>query len=135
MDNETLTGSLVLVHPDFKTDPIQMQGKVGVMTYPRELNEMYVAFTNGSEGVYSWDTLLKLKDKQEILNDLTQNGSKMPENDFKAMYKIMLLQDRNTALGTESALEIARDNPGIWERALDPVRQIEKIGQTRSFGR
>lgn len=105
------------------------------MTYPRELNEMYVAFPGGGEGVYSWDTLFKLKDKQEIVNDLLTNGSAMPENDFKAMYKIMLLMDRDTNMGTLSALEMARDNPGVWERALDPVRQIERLSQAKSFSR
>ncbi|MBS7565575.1 hypothetical protein KHS38_14270 [Mucilaginibacter sp. Bleaf8] len=135
MKNESLTGSLVLVHPDFKDDPVQRQGQVGVMTYPRELNEMYVSFPGGGEGVYSWDTLLKLKDKQDIVRNLTSNGSAMPENDFKALYKIMLLMDRGTSLGTLSALEMARDNPSVWERALDPVRQIERLDAHKSYGR
>ena len=135
MENGTLTGTLVLVHPDFKNDPVQMQGQVGVMTYPRELNEMYVSFPGGKEGIYSWDTLFKLKDKQEIFDDLMANGSSMEQNDFKAMYKIMLLQDRGTSRGTYDALEIARDNPGIWERALDNVRHTEKIGQEKVYAR
>jgi hypothetical protein len=135
MNNESLTGSLVLVHPEFKDDPLQKQGQVGVMTYPRELNEMYVAFPGGGESVYSWDTLLKLKGKQEIFDDLMTNGSSMKPDDFKAMYKIMLLQDRGTSRGTFDALEIARDNPGIWERALDRVRQIERLEQSKSYAR
>lgn len=135
MDNDSLTGSLVLVHPEFKEDPMQRQGQIGVMTYPRELNEMYVSFPNGGEGVYSWDTLMKLKDKQDIFKDLMTNGSGMEPKDFKAMYKIMLLQDRGTSQGTFDALEIARDNPGIWEKSLDPIRQVEKIGQAKSVGR
>lgn len=135
MENETLTGSLVLVHPDFKDDPLQKQGQIGVLTYPRELNEMYVAFPGGGESVYSWDTLLKLKDKQEIFRDLSENGTSMNVNDFKAMYKIMLLQDRNTSRGSFEALEIARDNPGVWERAMEPVRQIERISPVKSVSR
>ena len=135
MNNESLTGSLVLVHPNFKDDPVQKQGQVGVMTYPRELNEMYVSFPGGGEGVYAWDTLMKLKDKQEIVRELTTNGSYMPENDFKALYKIMLLLDRGTSQATRSALEMARDNPGVWEKALDPIRQIERLNVHQSYGR
>ena len=135
MNNESLTESLVLVHPDFKDDPMQKQGQVGIMTYPRELNEMYVSFPRGGDGVYSWDTLMKLKGKQEIFDDLMTNGSSMQQDDFKAMYKIVLLQDRGTSRGTYDALEIARDNPGIWERALDPVRQIERLDLSKTYAR
>jgi hypothetical protein len=135
MNNESLTGSLVLVHPDFKDDPIQQQGQVGVMTYPRELNEMYVSFPGGGEGIYSWDTLMKLKGKQEIFDDLMANGSSMQLEDYKTMYKIMLLQDRGTSRGTYDALEIARDNPAIWEKALEPVRQIERLDISKTYAR
>lgn len=135
MDNEKLTGSLVLVHPEFRDDPLQKHGQVGVLTYPRELNEMYVSFPGGGESVYSWDTLLKLKGKKEIFNDLMTNGSSMEQNDFKAMYKIALLQDRNTNNGVFDALELARDNPGIWDRALEPVRRIEKLEHSKTYGR
>lgn len=43
--------------------------------------------------------------------------------------------DRDTSMGTLSALEIARDNPGVWEKALDPVRQIERLNVTKTYSR
>jgi hypothetical protein len=135
MDNEKLTGSMVPVHPDFKEDPIQKQGQIGVMTYPRELNEMYVSFPGGSEGVSSWDTLFKLKDKLEIFNELKNTGFLMAENNYKTRYKILLLLDKEPTAGVISALEIARDHPAVWERALAPIRQIERLDAIKSNSR
>jgi len=135
MENENLTGSLVLVHPELENDPLKKQGQIGILTYPRELHEMYVSFPGGAEGIYEWNNLLKLKGKQEIFDDLMKNGSAMEQNDFKAMYKIMLLQDRGTSKGTIDALEIARDNPGIWDRALEPLMQTEKINLEKAYTR
>lgn len=135
MKSENLTGSLVLVHPDFKEDPIQKQGQVGVLTYPRSGSEIYVSFPGGGESVYSGDNLFKLKDRQQIADALTQKGSSMKLDDFKAMYKVMLLQDRETSRGTYDALEIARDHPGIWDRALDRLQQVQKLDLTKSYSR
>ena len=135
MNNENLTGSLVLVHPELANDPLNKQGQVGVLTYPREFNEMYVSFPGGGEGTYDADKLLKLKDKQAIFEDLMKNGSSMEQNDFKAMYKIMLLQDRGTSRATYDALEIARDNPGIWDKTLDRIAQTEKISLQKTYAR
>jgi len=135
MNNESLTGSLVLVHPDFKDDPLQKQGQVGVLTYPRELDEMYVSFPGGGESVYSSDTLLKLKNKQEIAADLMTNGTAMDTSGFKAMYKIMLLQDKDTNRGNYDALEVARDNPAIWDRTLEKIGQTERLEQAKTFSR
>jgi len=135
MNSESLTGSLVLVHPEFGNDPLKKQGQIGVLTYPKELHEMYVSFPGGGEGIYEWNNLLKLKDKQAVFDDLMKNGSAMEQNDFKAMYKIMLLQDRGTNRGTFDALEIARDNPGIWDRTLEPVMQTEKLNLEKTYTR
>lgn len=135
MKNEDLTGALVLVHPELENDPAKKQGQIGVLTYPREFNEMYVSFPGGGEGIYDADKLLRLKDKQAVFDDLMKNGSSMEQNDFKAMYKIMLLQDRGTSRATYDALEIARDNPGVWDKALEHIAQNEKISLQKTYAR
>jgi len=136
MENQSLNGTLVLVRPDLTFDPSNGQGKVAIVSYDsRQSNEIYVAFNNGREGIYPPEALVKLKDKQTILNDLTTNGSKMPLDAFKDLYKISILLDRGTNTGYWQALEIAGKNPTVWEKALQPAKPAEKQVLERSYSR
>lgn len=136
MNNDNLHATLVMVHPDLKNDPLQNQGKIAVVNYDRDYNhEVYVAFENGQNAVYHPAELLRLKDKQEVFNDLMANGTAMEPGDFKALYKIILLQERQTPKANLDALEIARDNPGIWERALEAPKQNRSVELNKAFTR
>jgi hypothetical protein len=136
MENESLNGTLVLVRPDLAFDPANGQGRVAIVNYyRRQSNEIYVAFNNGREASYQAEALVRLKDKQTILNDLTRNGSKMPLDAFKDLYKISILLDRGTNAGYWQALEIAGKNPAVWEKALQPAKPAEKQVLERSYGR
>lgn len=126
--NEKLNGTLVLVHPQLENDLAGRQGKVAVVNYDRQQsNEVYVGFTDGAEAIYRPEQLLKLKSYEEIRQDLADNGPAMKPDDFGALYKIMMLQERGTAQANWSSLEIARDNPGILDRALEPARQEQGL--------
>ncbi|OIQ71163.1 hypothetical protein GALL_472250 [mine drainage metagenome] len=59
----------------------------------------------------------------------------MPLDDFKAMYKIMLLQDRGTSQAIYSALAIANDNPGVKERVLDSINPAPKQDLAKTYAR
>lgn len=59
----------------------------------------------------------------------------MPVEDFKAMYKIMLLQDRGTSQALFSALAIARDHPGVQDRVLESINGERKIGLDEAVSR
>jgi hypothetical protein len=136
MNNENLNGTLVLVRPDLTIDPASRQGKVAIVTYDREQSkEVYVSFNNGREAMYPPEFLLKLKDKQTILNDLTANGRSMPLDNFKDLYKISLLLDRGTNIAQWQALEIAGNNPAIWDKALQPAKLVEKLTLDKAYTR
>lgn len=135
MKNETITGSLVLVNPQVTNDPAGKQGQIGVLVYARAADENYVKFLNGSESVYEQKNLMMLKGKDEILQELMKNGSAMALPDFKALYKIMMRQDMGTSSDLFNALEIARDHPGIWDKALDTVSRTERIELENALAR
>lgn len=127
MENQsTLNGTLVLVRPDLKDDPVQKQGQIGIVVYDRARDEIYVEFLKGGQGVYDGDTLLKLKAPSTLEDELARNGDAMDVNDFKAIYKMTMLQQRGTAGADKAALEIARDQPSIWDRALDVAAPSQK---------
>ena len=133
--NGSLAGTLVLVKPDLENDPENKKGHIGVLTYARSETENYVRFPEGGEAYYPAGQVMMLKDKQEVFDDLTNNGSSMPLNDFKAMYKIMLLQDRGTSQALYSALAIANDHPGVQERVLDSIDPAYKQELAKTYGR
>lgn len=135
MENQTLAGTLVLVQPDLENDPATHRGQIGVLTYARSETENYVRFPEGGEAYYPAAQVMMLKEKQEVFNDLTNNGSSMPIDDFKAMYKIMLLQDRGTSQALYSALAIANDNPGVQEKVLQPIIPTQKQELSKTYSR
>ncbi|PAW95453.1 hypothetical protein CKK33_18885 [Mucilaginibacter sp. MD40] len=135
MENQTLAGTLVLVKPDLEIGPDAKRGQIGVLTYARSETENYVKFPEGGEAYYPAEQVLMLKDKQEIFNDLTSNGSSMPLNDFKGMYKIMLLQDRGTSQALYAALAIANDHPGLQEKVLDSISPAQKQELAKTYSR
>lgn len=135
MINENLAGTLVLVLPDAENSPGEKKGQVGVLMYARSETENYVRFPEGGEAFYPAGQVLMLKDKQHVFDDLTKNGSSMPLDDFKAMYKIMLLQDRGTSQALYSALAIANDRPGVQEKVLESIHPVEKQELAKTYGR
>lgn len=135
MENQTLAGTLVLVQPDLETGPAAKPGQIGVLTYARSETENYVKFPEGGEAFYPARQVMMLKDKKEIFDDLTSNGSSMPLDDFKAMYKIMLLQDRGTSQALYAALAIANDHPGVQEKVLDSISLNQKQELAKSYSR
>jgi hypothetical protein len=135
MENGNLTGTLVLVQPDLENDSSAKRGHIGVLTLPFSENENYVRFPEGGESFFPAARVMMLKDKQEVFNDLTNNGSSMPLDDFKAMYKIMLLQDRGTSQALYSALAIANDNPGVQEKVLTSISQTPKQELAKTYTR
>jgi hypothetical protein len=133
MKDSELQGAIVLVRPDLKTDPAGQQGKIGVVSYASQVDDIYVNFGD-KEGVYSSDALFKLKNRKELFDEL-MNGSALAVKDFKDLYKIGLLQDTGRPKDIVQALEIARDNPAIWEHTLEPTGKTLAQRQEQAVGR
>lgn len=118
MNNELL-GTLALVHPGLENDPAERQGKIGVITYVDALKEqVYLSFEGGQEGRYQADELLRLKERDKLFPDLMKNAGSLDLHDFKTLFKISNLQDMGRGQDHWQALEIARDNPTVWEGSL-----------------
>lgn len=135
MKNDTLAGTLVLVLPDMEESPETKRGHIGALTYARSETENYVRFPDGGEANYPARQVMMLKDKHQVCDDLTHHGSSMPLNDFKAMYKIMLLQDKGTSQALYSALAIAKDHPGVQEKVLESINTAQKQDFAKTYGR
>ena len=136
MNNQNLIGSLALVHPELENDPARKQGQIGVIMYVgKETHEIYMSFPGTGEGIYHGDAVMRLKDKHEVLGSLVNEGDQMNVEDFKDLYKVTILQDRGTTTGTLSALEIARDNPNIWEKTLEKASAVQNLQMDKALSR
>jgi hypothetical protein len=136
METENLNGTLVLIRPDLDNDPAKGQGKVAFIKYaPQQMDGFYVSLLNRQEAFYKPEELMRLKDKNEIFRNLTENGTKLDVPDFKALYKISLLQDQGTSTAEVKALEIARDNPSVWSRTLESLTPRQNLEMARSYSR
>ena len=125
--DENLHGSLVLVDPELKNDPVKGQGKVAFIKYmSQNRDEIYVGFLDGREAFYQAAELLRMKDKQAIFDVLRDNAHTLSLPDVKALYKIFLYEERGTNTARVQALEIARDNPSVWDKALDRMLPQQK---------
>jgi len=134
MDKNELHGSLVLVHPGLENDPANKQGRVGIIAYVNNKDEIFVRFGT-IEGKYAPNALLRLKDRETLFTDLLEDASKLDLKDYKDLYKISVLQEMGRAADTWRALEIAGKNPAIWEKALKPVQNSIPLRMAQSIGR
>jgi hypothetical protein len=136
MNQENLIGTLAMVHPKLHLDPARKEGEVGVIIYVSKAeHNIYMRFPNGGEGVYQGDEVLRLKDKNKVLDTLVNEGDSMGIEDFKDLYKVSLLQDRATSTDILSALEIARDNPRIWDKTLEIASPVQSIRHEKTWSR
>jgi hypothetical protein len=134
MENSDLHGTLVLVRPDLENDPVRQQGQVGVLTYIDSSDNVYVSFPNRIEGKYDPDALMQLKEKEEIFPQLKDYDALNME-DYKDLYKISLLQDMGRSTDILRALEIAGNNPALWDKALVNVEDKMAWKQVFSVSR
>ncbi|WP_432328059.1 hypothetical protein ACRQ5D_34035 [Mucilaginibacter sp. P25] len=136
MMNNELLGTLALVRPGLENDPAERQGKIGIITYVDTLKEqVYLSFEGGQEGRYQADELLRLKERDKLFPDLMKNASSLDLHDFKTLFKISNLQDMGRGQDHWQALEIARDNPTVWEGSLVSLGDSVSHKQSQALGR
>jgi hypothetical protein len=119
MENNELLGTLVLVNPEIENDAAGRKGDIGIVAYVDSPNEeIYLRFPDEFEAVYPMDAVFALKDKEKIFAEQAVDNKQINLNGYKDLYKITTLQDRGRSVDIWNALEIARDNPGIWPNSL-----------------
>jgi len=128
--NDELTGTLVMVHPDLKGDPISKQGNIGVITTENFENDyVCVSFRTGEHGYYTHDALLVLKKSTTIYKDLLRNAKKLETAHFKILLRISLLVDSGLNKDKRAAMELAISNEIVRSYVLYPLAETINISQ------
>ncbi|RFZ91072.1 hypothetical protein D0C36_19205 [Mucilaginibacter conchicola] len=136
MTDQELLGTLVLVHPNLEDHPAGREGHIGFITYvDRPENEVYVRFTDEAEAVYPTDAIFLLKDREKIFCPDKAQTNAATLNDYKDLFKIAMLQDKGRSTDIWNALQIARDNPGIWPATLISAEESLGLRSNRYVGR
>jgi hypothetical protein len=129
---EELTGTLVLVHPDLPHDPVNKQGKVGMILYADlEKDDIFVTFGKGEQALYASDALLVFKKPQAIYQELLNNNRKMAIADLKALYRVGMLLDSGTGKDAKDAMRLVAENPGVHSYAMQSLQA--KLGREVGF--
>jgi hypothetical protein len=136
MENNELLGTLALVSPELANDPAGRKGDIGIVAYVDTPNdEIYLRFTDEFEAVYPADAVFQLKQKDKIFADAALDSAAIDLNGYKDLFKISTLQDMGRSTDIWNALEIARDNPAIWENSLVNIGDSLGQRQALSIGR
>lgn len=132
-EEEELTGTLVLVRPEVKNDPIGRQGKAGMIMYADlEQDDIYVTFGNDLRGRYESKSLLVFKTPNEIYKELIGNTKDIPIPEMKDLYRIGMLLDTGLSKDAKEAMKLAEANPAIHERAMMTLQ--EQLGEDLDMG-
>jgi len=87
-----------------------------------------IAFGDFSSANLPAPDILVLKDKNQLYRDLLTSASVMETADFKAVFKVSMLQDRPGSAALMEALELLKDRPGALQLAT--VSLQEKINSS-----
>lgn len=124
MNEDELTGTMALVNPELDNDPLQQQGKAGMIAFAEfARDDFFVTFPDGKRGLYSSDALMIFKKPAEIYQELIANTRDIEIPDMKALYRIGMLLDAGKGKDIKEAMQLAEQNPGTHSRALISLKE------------
>lgn len=135
-NNEVQLPDFVMVHPQLQEDPINKQGKIGVITAAIvNSDEFFVGFDDKEVGLYSADALLAFKPSDDIYDGIKRDVMQLSPATFKDLKNIALLLDHGTEVQHRTAMGIAQKNPAVIANAMESLEQSLGIGQSQKRGR
>jgi hypothetical protein len=131
---DELTGTSVLVHPDFDDDPAQKQGQVGMITGADvDTDDIYVSFGKGENARYSTNALLVFKPVDVIYDLLMTDARKASQADFKALFQVNLMQQHGLTPLVRKAMNFVKDNKVVREFSMDTLENQLALNQNRGY--
>jgi hypothetical protein len=123
---ETWQHKPVIVNPDLRNDPLQMQGKIGyIATANLGKDDFFVDFERGITGLYSASALLVLRSHHAIYKALMSRLQQLDKSEFKDLMRVsMLLQSTGTQHNALEALELVRSNPKLLILATQSLQEL-----------
>lgn len=117
-----MRGTVVLVAPGLKYDPLDKQNHVGVISEANlQYDDIYVDFKD-KVGLYPSEALYTFIDQDEILQNLRQLPPETDPETFKALYKIEAFLDYHDVNWNRKAMQIARDHPEIQPLCIEILK-------------
>ncbi|TSJ40931.1 hypothetical protein FO440_14435 [Mucilaginibacter corticis] len=131
--NDELTGTLVLVHPELSKDPAGKSGQVGIITGADLGNDtIYVGFGRNGQGLYGTDALLLLKPADQVKDLLQQHKQALSVGDYKTLFQISLLQEfRQSTANIKTAMSLALQNETVRNLSMQTLE--DKLGLKRQL--
>lgn len=126
-NNFSLTGRIVLVHPELYDDPAGKTGKTGsIRSAVVGRDDFIVDFPDGKMGLYAANALMVLRAPAEIHRQLDNDKGQLLLSQRLLLYKMALIQTHGYPEQVPAALERAKNSPVIRDLAL--VTLEDKLG-------
>jgi len=120
----TLQHKSVIIHPDLRTDPLQMQGKIGYISASNlERDDFFVDFQTGKTGLYSASALLVLRPHYDVYKALMAPTEPLDKQEFKNLMRISMLLQFPDYQNAADGLRLALSAPKVLPLATQPLAE------------
>ena len=129
-NHDDLCGTLVLVHPELLNDPAEKKNQVGVISSADlENDNVVVSFSDGSEGLFSTDALMVMRDTDEIRRYADYDVNLLFREDYFDIIAVCMAAEVADLGGQRAAIQLASKNPMALEYAMQPLN--DELGLNR----
>lgn len=132
---EQLFGKLVVVDPRLENDVSSRQGHIGIILASQQgTDRITVGFDKGATADYSSNSLLVLKDKNELYQHILTGARDVDRETFKQLMQINMHQDYANDAHTKLALTMAAINPEVTGRSMVTLNEHMTRNQSVETG-
>ncbi|MBS1532754.1 MAG: hypothetical protein JSU01_20800 [Bacteroidetes bacterium] len=126
----------MLVRPDLTIDPANKKNEVGVIRSADLRHDNFVVrFSDGSEGLFSSDALLVLRDTNEIRRDADYDETLLFREDYFDIMEACFLAESCGLSGLRAAVELSQKCPMALEYTMRPLNDELSLDQSKSIRR
>lgn len=133
MNNEELTGTLVMVNTVLWDDPAERMGQIGVVIDANmHHDEFLVRFDDKGKALYSADALLVLQSPDQLYQLIENRAGTLSPDLLKDLRHLALLQQYGAAKQIRTAFELVQHHTHLEVYGTRPLQ--EALGMTPNHG-
>jgi len=136
IEQDELAGTIVLVRPDLLNDPANKKNQVGIITSADlENDNLVVSFSDRTEGLFSSDALLVLRDTAEIRRVADYDFSLLFKEDYCDIMEVCYLARLSAHNCRRAAVELSQKNWIAREYTMHPLTDELDLNRCKSVSR
>lgn len=131
-----LAGTIVLVHPELRNDPANKKNQVGrIISADLSGDNITVRFSDDSDGLFSADALMVLRDTKDIRRAADIDFTLMPREDYYDIMDVCFFAGSQSPYEHRVAVELVQKSTIAWEYAMQPLDEALGLHRQKNIGR